>query len=434
MVGGVAADLPDTGVRFGPALGDAVGEAAHRPPGLAVQPLARSGEQPGGVQYPAVAIRLVLVGCVVTDPDRSAAGVAGPTGELAFRRGVLAVQGEQHGQAGPVQPGGVQRPGHEQAGLLGLADAQEGADADAGVAGPGEAVVPVANATRVLGQGRGGGGDRRPGWRVGEQPQCQQAAHHRGPLREQLVVDAVTPRLPAALVLHQGVPGSLGIDVDQRLAVGHGDLDGDRSLRADRDLLEVSWLQPQLGSGLDGDRERAPLADQDGTAVRGAGWAATLAEAGIELDLRLERAALRGQATDQQCSGQQLAGDLGHHALGEDQAAAIGLPDGLQRGRGWQVAAARPEHPHAAAGRRDPAHHPAHHRLVQFRQGTDTSAVAAPPTLSPASLGPPQEGVRRRTHFSISTAMKATVEAASTTASWTGESASVSNTTCRTGT
>jgi hypothetical protein len=37
--------------------------------------------------------------------------------------------------------------------------------------------------------------------------------------------------------------------------------------------------------------------------------------------------------------------------------------------------------------------------------------------------------VRRRSHFSISTAMKATVEAASTTPSWTGESGSVSNTT-----
>jgi hypothetical protein len=113
------------------------------------------------------------------------------------------------------------------------------------------------------------------------------------------MVDAVAPRPPAALVLHQGVPGSLGIDVDQRLAAGHGDHDGDRSLRADRNLLEVPWLQPQLGSGLDGDRERAPLADQDGAAVHGAGWATTLAEAGNELDLRLERTALGGQATDQ---------------------------------------------------------------------------------------------------------------------------------------
>jgi len=65
---------------------------------------------------------------------------------------VLAVQRQQDRQAGPGKPGGVQQPGHEQAGLVGLADAEEGADADAGVSGPGVAVVPVADTAGLLGQ------------------------------------------------------------------------------------------------------------------------------------------------------------------------------------------------------------------------------------------------------------------------------------------
>jgi hypothetical protein len=71
--------------------------------------------------------------------------------ELAFGAWVAAVEGEQHGQAGSGEPSGVQEPGEEPAGLGELVDAEEGGDADARVAGPGVAVVPVADAAGVLG-------------------------------------------------------------------------------------------------------------------------------------------------------------------------------------------------------------------------------------------------------------------------------------------
>jgi hypothetical protein len=97
----------------------------------------------------------VLVGGGVAEPDRPAARVARPAVERSLGLGMLAVEGEQHGQTRPVEPGRVQQPTHELAGLLGLAGAEERADADAGVARPGEAVVPVADAAEVLGQRAG---------------------------------------------------------------------------------------------------------------------------------------------------------------------------------------------------------------------------------------------------------------------------------------
>ena len=177
VVDGVAADLPDAGVGFRPAAGDQVGEAAHRPPGLGVQVMSGLDEHPGGVDHPAVAVELVLVGGAVAGSHRHAVGVAGPAGKLPFAWCVAAVQGEQRRQAGPLQPAGVQQPGEEAAGLVEFADAEERGDADAGVAGPDVAVVPVAYAAGILGQRGGRCGDGRPGRRVGQQPQGQQAAH-----------------------------------------------------------------------------------------------------------------------------------------------------------------------------------------------------------------------------------------------------------------
>ena len=140
--------MPASGSR--PAFGDFVGEAAHRPPGLGVEVVSGVDEQPGGVEDPAVAVELVLVGGAVADPDGLAVGVAGPACEVALGVGVAAVEGEQDGEPGPVESAGVEQPGQEPARLVDLADAEEGGDADAGVAGPGEPVVPVADPAEVL--------------------------------------------------------------------------------------------------------------------------------------------------------------------------------------------------------------------------------------------------------------------------------------------
>ena len=156
----VVSDLPDAGVGFAPALRDAVGEAGHGSPGLGVEMVAGPRDEPGGVDDPAVAVELMLVGGAVADPDGPAVGVAGPVVERAFGRGMFAVQGEQDGKARPVEAAGVQEPGEEHAGFVFLAGAEEGADADARVARPGEAVVPVADPAEHFGQRGGRGRDR----------------------------------------------------------------------------------------------------------------------------------------------------------------------------------------------------------------------------------------------------------------------------------
>src|SRR4029453_1711680 len=112
VVGAIAADLPDPGVGLAPPFRDLVGEAAHGPPGLSVESVAGAGEEPGAVKDPAVAVELVLVG----------GAVAGPAVEFPFRRWVAAVEGEQDGQAGPVQAAGVEQPGEEVAGFGVFAD------------------------------------------------------------------------------------------------------------------------------------------------------------------------------------------------------------------------------------------------------------------------------------------------------------------------
>ena len=150
-MGGCRPPLPDPRVRFGPGGGDLIGQAGDDTPGLAVEGVAGVGEEPGGVENPAVAIELVLAGGAVADPDRAAVGVAGPPSELGLAGPGPSVEGEQHRQAGPRQAAGVEEPGEEGAGLLRFADAEEGGDADRGVARPGVAVVPVAVAADASG-------------------------------------------------------------------------------------------------------------------------------------------------------------------------------------------------------------------------------------------------------------------------------------------
>jgi len=95
VVGGIVTDLPDTGVRVPPTAGDQVGETAHGSPGLGVQGAAGLLEHPGGVQHPAVAVELVLVGCAVAHSHRHAFGVAGPAVQVALSWYVATIDGEQ---------------------------------------------------------------------------------------------------------------------------------------------------------------------------------------------------------------------------------------------------------------------------------------------------------------------------------------------------
>ena len=168
VVGAIAADLPDPGVGLRPAPGHFVGEASHRPPCLGVEPVPGRHEQPGGVEDPAVTIELMLVGGAVADPHRSCCRVARPSSELALGSGMATVKGEQHREPWSRETARMQEPGQESAGFVGLAGAEEGADADAGVARPSEPIVPVADPAQMLRQRGRGSGYRRTRRRVGQ--------------------------------------------------------------------------------------------------------------------------------------------------------------------------------------------------------------------------------------------------------------------------
>jgi hypothetical protein len=60
VLGGVTAYFPDAGVGLLPGGGDQVREAPHGPPRFRGQPAAALHERPGGVNDPAVAVKLVL--------------------------------------------------------------------------------------------------------------------------------------------------------------------------------------------------------------------------------------------------------------------------------------------------------------------------------------------------------------------------------------
>jgi hypothetical protein len=108
-------------------------------------------EQPGGVDDPAVGIELMLVGGAVADAHWSTVGIAGPSIESPLGPGVLAVECEQDREMRAVETAGVEEPREKEACLGFLARAEEGADANARVPRPREAVVPVAGTAQTSG-------------------------------------------------------------------------------------------------------------------------------------------------------------------------------------------------------------------------------------------------------------------------------------------
>ena len=165
VVGGVGADLPDAGVGL-----RAIGLATVSAKPAMVRHVSEyrrcpaSAEQPGGVEDPAVAVELVLVGRGVADPHRRAAGVTRPVAPAHVRTlGCLPCRVSSTGRRGRSRRVALSSQAMKARASSCLPDAQEGADADAGVAGPGVAVVPVAHPAEHLRQRGRWRGDRRPG-------------------------------------------------------------------------------------------------------------------------------------------------------------------------------------------------------------------------------------------------------------------------------
>ena len=330
MVGGCGPPLPDPGVGFGPGGGDLIGQAGDDPPGLAIEGVAGVGEQPGGVDDPAVAVELVLAGGAVADPDGPAVGVAGPARELGLSWTGPSVDGEQHRQAGSRQAAGVEEPGEEGPGLLRLACTEEGGDADRRVAGPGVAVVPVAVAAEALRKRRGRGGDRRAGGRVGEQLQGDEAAH--GGVAMVGDLDSGCPGAPAGLVAGEFRGGDGRWDDDQRAVVGDGDDDRHRSAGADLEVDGPVDLDREAVGG-DGDGEVPVLTHQrTGSPSDVRRHLPFVAESRDEMKAGAHTSSPRRETANEHRGRQEPPVDLGDESVGQLEFATLHRPRGDQRG------------------------------------------------------------------------------------------------------
>jgi hypothetical protein len=252
---------------------------------------------------------------------------------------VAAVDGQQHREPGPFEAAGVQQPGEEPASLVDLADTEEGADADAGIAGPGEAVVPVADAAGVLGQRGGGRGDRCARRRVGQEPQREQAPDGHVAMGEG-GVDVAAPPAPARLIGFEGGPGGVGVDVHERFVLGDGDRDRQRVTRRDGDVRPLSGLQPDSRRAAHGHGRRSPAAHERVTALLHAGRSTLFPEPGVEVDHRVDRSIFGSEPAHHEGGRQQRSGDLGDHRLGEREPAPVDQPGRLEAGGARPVAAA----------------------------------------------------------------------------------------------
>ena len=159
-----------------------------------------------GVHHLAVDIHLVLVGGRVADPHRAGSLVAVQPVDLVLGEPPLTGRAVHDLEIGRIAGDGPQEPVPPALGFLLVARHHERVEGEGGVPQPAVAVVPVADASELLGQRRRGGGDDAPRRRVGERLEGEQGApHHVAP--SPLVLAGVGPRLPVLLGLLDDVVG-----------------------------------------------------------------------------------------------------------------------------------------------------------------------------------------------------------------------------------
>jgi hypothetical protein len=127
--------------------------------------------------------------------------------------------------------------------------------------------------------------------------------------------------------------------VHQRFSVRDRDGDGEGLPGGDGHGRRLTRFDRHVRGGVQGDGGARPTADEDLAAALSARRAVVCAQAGVELDDRLDRAAARAESTDEQGGGKQPAGDFADHALGQSEAPAGGIPGRFDGGRAGAVAA-----------------------------------------------------------------------------------------------
>ena len=101
--------------------------------------------------------------------DGAGAAIAVEIGAEVFGDPGLAEDIVEDAELGVGEAGGVKEPLGEGMRLAPVAEAEEGADGEGGIAEPAVAVVPVTHAADGLGEGGGGSGDDGAGRGVGQE-------------------------------------------------------------------------------------------------------------------------------------------------------------------------------------------------------------------------------------------------------------------------
>src|SRR5215211_4005462 len=191
------ASLPDPLIRLAPAPTYRAAQTVEHSARVAVEAPAAVQEPGGAVDDLSVDVELELTLGVVADPHRARPREAFQMHQLPLGHPRLAEHVVEHLELRPGQARCVQQPAEEGLRLLPVAECEQGAQRERGVAQPAVAVVPVPYATKPLGEGGGRRRDKSAGGRVGHQFQCQGAANDRVAVRS-LVGATVRPLLPPA--------------------------------------------------------------------------------------------------------------------------------------------------------------------------------------------------------------------------------------------
>ena len=232
----VTSDLPDALIGLLPANGGRVGAGDEEGPGVLVELADLLVQAMGGVEQFAVDVDLLLAPCAVAHADGTAVLPAGQMREGTLGQIMLPTHTEHDLQGGPVAQragGGGREEGEEVAGLVRAGRHPQRVHREAGVADPGEAVVPVALAAGTLGERRRRGRDDRATRLVGQRLQHPAAVMDLvgpGPL---VVLVQLAPGTPTGDGgLQPGAEVVLGPDVGRHLLQGaavqaeHGGLAG----------------------------------------------------------------------------------------------------------------------------------------------------------------------------------------------------------------
>ena len=206
------AHLPHAGVLAAPALRGGVGQVCHELLDLGMQIAEALPVEMKRVQQLAVHVELRLVPGAVADAHRARVAPAAQVRQLALGEVVLPAD-PVHDLEGAALHATAGAAGHERDEVLRLVGARadvEGLEGEARVPDPRKAVVPVALASLVLGQGCRGRRDHRAGGLVGESLEHARAELHQLAVRALVVVVRSLPRAPRRNGLGDVVGDRLG--------------------------------------------------------------------------------------------------------------------------------------------------------------------------------------------------------------------------------